>query len=163
MKYSEVLFLEPTDDNWPVPEACFTKLFSFTIQIWWKLYSNIFQFFHHQITTNFCTCNHSIAVVAYAKFCSDYLFMIWMTANNIKRKLWIVIVKSWVKWSSVQHTTVPIKQVAMDSSQTLPSNHRLNIPIFTSRPLLSFSFAFEDRSWQLHCVQQVKYLPWPDK
>ena len=67
-----------------------TCLGSVTLMISQSLYANILEnsFYRNiipcnQITTEFCTWQDSIAVMSCAKFCSDHLTRIWMTAKQI--------------------------------------------------------------------------------
>ena len=53
--------------------AHFTNDFSYIIQMRWKLLLAILSFFHGVITTKFCTCYDSCAVVTCAKPCSNMI------------------------------------------------------------------------------------------
>ena len=73
------------------------------------------QFFHHNsivveisfcshpnsnevITTKFCTCHDSCAVMACAKFCCDMYNSKWITAKRNFHQIWIVMANSLVTW-----------------------------------------------------------------
>ena len=54
----------------------------------------------HRVTTNFCACHDSRAVVACAKFCSDYFVRMEVRAKWIFHWIWIGMVKKTVQLAS---------------------------------------------------------------
>ena len=59
----------------------------------------------HQITTKFCTCHNSRVVMPGAKFCNDYLVIIWMRIKWNSHHIWIVMEKMLVKWATDPYCT----------------------------------------------------------
>ena len=55
--------------TWPL---YYFQFFTFNADLKWKSFHCYFIPFNH-ITTKFCTCHDSTAVMAYVKFCSDYI------------------------------------------------------------------------------------------
>ena len=59
-------------------------------------------FIGHQAATfwtKFCTCQDSRAVVSWAKFCSNHFVRIDLRAKSNFHQMWIVMVKTLVKWA----------------------------------------------------------------
>ena len=68
--------------------------FSIIFQIRWKFHSIGIKV----IAMKFCSWHHSSAVVAYAKFWSDMMNNNRFTLKHILRRIWIPMVKPFVKW-----------------------------------------------------------------
>ena len=71
------------------------KRFSITMSIRSK-FRFALDLFH--MATNICTCHDSLAVMACAKYCSDYYVKISIRAKWIIHQFWIVVYKSVVRW-----------------------------------------------------------------
>ena len=71
--------------TWFSPRIHFTNNFHPQFAFWLKAFPlhDCNSICGHQITTKFCTCNYSCAVVACAKFCSDHIITISITAKLI--------------------------------------------------------------------------------
>ena len=82
-----------------------------------------------QITTNFCTCHDSTAVVACAKFCSDIFPSIKMTAKWNLDGIWILVEKSLVQQSPEVMVCVPVAAYCQwrdPTDMVAPTRHPLN-------------------------------------
>ena len=80
---------------WPISLTIFHSHFK-----WVEFFSlyNLIHIIH--ISTNFCSCHDSLAVVACAKLCSDHFFRIWMRAKWNLHHIWNMIEKLLVKQGS---------------------------------------------------------------
>ena len=78
-------------------------LFFIMLQIQWKLCFVVITIYDHQITTKFCICHCSTAVLACAKFCTDHVLRTWVSSNCNFYWIWIKREDWWVNWIPGHH------------------------------------------------------------
>ena len=82
-------------------------IFSNTIQIWWKIDFSVTPLQPgYYITTKFCTCHDSTAVMPCTKFHSDHFTATWMRAECNFHGIWITMEKLFVKLAPVSQRCI---------------------------------------------------------
>ena len=84
------------------------------------------------ITTQFCTCHDSTAVVACAKLWSDLMSSNRITTIQTFYRIWIMIINSLVQWRPVSYPLPVSHTIKLANHKVVPSVHKY----FSTVPLI---------------------------